>query len=76
MRSGNHKFAVCLLGDLEFVTSVSSVELLSQVQLFATRWTAACQASLCITNPQSLLKLVHQVSDAILLSHPVCEFVT
>ena len=27
------------------------------VQLFATPWTAACQASLSITNPRSLLKL-------------------
>ena len=58
MRSGNHKFAVCLLGDLEFVTLVNSVELLSQVRLFATPWTAAHQASLSITNSQSLLKLM------------------
>ena len=36
----------------------SSVQLLSRVQLFATSWTAACQASLSITNPQSLLKLM------------------
>ena len=36
----------------------SSVELLSYVQLFATPWTAACQASLSITNPWSLLKLM------------------
>ena len=38
--------------------SVSSVQLLSRVQLFATPWTAACQASLSITNSQSLLKLM------------------
>ena len=36
----------------------SSVQLLSCVQLFATPLTAACQASLSITNPWSLLKLV------------------
>ena len=36
----------------------SSVQSLSRVQLFATPWTAACQASLSITNSQSLLKLV------------------
>ena len=30
---------------------------LSHVQLFATPWTAACQASLSITNSRSLLKL-------------------
>ena len=34
------------------------VQLLSNVQLFATLWTAACQASLSITNSQSLLKLM------------------
>ena len=36
----------------------SSVQLLSHVQLFATPWTAACQASLSITNSWSLLKLM------------------
>ena len=35
----------------------SSVELLSHVRLFATPWTAARQASLSVTNSQSLLKL-------------------
>ena len=35
-----------------------SVQLLSRVQLFATPWTAACQASLSITNYWSLLKLM------------------
>ena len=35
-----------------------SDQLLSQVQLFASPWTAACQASLSITNSQSLLKLM------------------
>ena len=38
--------------------SLSSVQLLSHVRLFATPWTAACQASLSITNSQSLLKLI------------------
>ena len=37
---------------------VSSVQSLSCVRLFATPWTAACQASLSITNSQSLLKLM------------------
>ena len=36
----------------------SSVQLLSHVRLFVTPWTAACQASLSITNSQSLLKLM------------------
>ena len=34
------------------------VQLVSHVQLFATPWTATCQASLPITNSQSLLKLM------------------
>ena len=38
--------------------SVSSVQSLSHGWLFATLWTAACQASLSITNSQSLLKLI------------------
>ena len=38
--------------------SVSSVQSLSCVWLFATPWTAACQASLAITNSQSLHKLM------------------
>ena len=36
----------------------SSVQLLSHVRLFATPWTAALQASLSITNSQSMLKLI------------------
>ena len=35
-----------------------SVQLLSHVQLFVTPWTTARQASLSITNSQSLLKLI------------------
>ena len=38
--------------------SISSVQLLSHVQLFATPWTVARQASLTITNSWSLLKLM------------------
>ena len=37
---------------------ISSVQLLSRVWLFATPWTAAHQASLSITNSQSLPKLI------------------
>ena len=36
----------------------SSVQSLSRVQLFVTPWTAACQASLSITNFLSLFKLM------------------
>ena len=36
----------------------SSVQSLSRVQIFATPWTAACQASLSITNSWNLLKFM------------------
>ena len=52
----------CLLTvDVQFVSGVhpfSSVQLLSRIQLFATPWIAAGQASLSITNSQSSLKLM------------------
>ena len=53
----------------------SSVQLLSRVQLFATPWTAARQASLSITNSQSLpnlmsIKLVMR-SNHLILCHPL-----
>ena len=44
---------------LKTVFSIFSlVQSFSHVQLFATPWTAACQASLSITNSWSLLKLM------------------
>ena len=49
-----------------------SVQSLSHVQLFATPWTAAHQASLSITNSRSLLKLMSiEFGDAIQPSHPL-----
>ena len=39
-------------------TRISSVQSLSRVQLFATPWTSARQASLSFTISQSLLKLI------------------
>ena len=39
-------------------SGISSVQLLSHVQLFATPWTAAHQASLPLTNSWSLLRLM------------------
>ena len=41
-----------------FITCISSVQLLSCVLLFVTPWTGTRQASLSITNSQSLLKLM------------------
>ena len=53
----------------------SSVQSLSHVLLFATPWTATCQASLSITNSQSLLKLlsIESVipSSYLILCHPL-----
>ena len=49
---------MCVDGSPRTVYQFSSVQSLSCVQLFATPWTAACQASLSITNSQSLLKLM------------------
>ena len=62
IRSGHH-----------LKTSFSSVQLLSCVWLFATQWTAACQASLSITNqlPEFTQTHVHCVGDAIQPSHPL-----
>ena len=40
------------------VIQFSSVQSFNHVQLFATPWTAACQASLSITNAQNILKLM------------------
>jgi len=53
----------------------SSVQSLSHVQLFATLWAAARQASLSITNSQSLLKLMSiesvMPSNHLILCHPL-----
>ena len=53
----------------------TSVQSLSRVQLFATPWTAAHQASLSITNSQSLLKLLPiesvMPSNHLILCHPL-----
>ena len=58
-----------------FSLCFSPVQLLSHVQLLATPWTAACQASLSITNFWSLLKLMSIVSvmpsNHLILCHPL-----
>ena len=45
-------------GKARIILKISSVQLLSHVWLFATPWTAACQASLSITISWNLLKLI------------------
>ena len=53
----------------------NSVQSISRVQLFAIPWTAACQASLSITNSWSLLKLMSiesvMPSNHLILCHPL-----
>ena len=53
----------------------SSVQWLSRVWLFATPWTAACQASLSITNSRSLPKFTSiesvMPSNHLILCHPL-----
>ena len=56
----------------------SSVQSLSRIQLFATPWAAACQASLSITNSESLLKLMSielvMPSDHLIFCRPLLPF--
>ena len=53
----------------------SSVQSLSRVWLFVTPWTAACQASLSVTNSRSLSKLMSielvMSSNHLILCHPL-----
>ena len=55
--------------------SVSSVQLLSCVRLFAAPWTTACEASLSVTNLRSLFKLMSielvMLSNHLILCHPL-----
>ena len=60
---------------LFYTLKFSSVQLLSQVQLFATPWIAARQASLSITSSWSLLKLMSvesvMPSNHLIFCHPL-----
>ena len=64
-----------LLYNSVFKIFFNSVQLLSRVQLSATPWTAPRQASLSITNSQSLLKLMFiesvMPSSHLILCHPL-----
>ena len=57
------------------LNSFSSVQSLSHVQLFATPWTVAHQASLSITNSRSLLKPMSiesvMPSNHLIICHPL-----
>ena len=71
----SHEIKRCLLLGRKAMTSLSSVQLLSRVRLFATPWTAACQASLSNTNSHSLLNLMSMSSvmpsNHLILCHPL-----
>ena len=71
----NKKERYFTYGVLQGYFSISSVQLLSHVQLFATSWIAVCQASLSITNSRSLVKLmsIESVvpSNHLILCHPL-----
>ena len=61
--------------EISIILFSQSVQLFSHVQLFATPWTAAGQASLSITNSQSLPKLMSiksvMPSSHLILCHPL-----
>ena len=68
-------FPEALLQHGNISVQFSSVQSLSSVRLFVTPWTAAFQASLSITNSQSLLKLLSiesvMPSNHLILCHPL-----
>ena len=67
LRNGDSNSWACFKIPIQF----SSVQLLSRVRLFVTPWTAACQASLTITNSRSLLKLILTSIESVMPSrHP------
>ena len=63
------------LPEPSLILSSQLVQSLSRVRLFVTPWSAACQASLSITNSRSLLKLVSiesvMPSNHLILCHPL-----
>ena len=60
---------------INILCSINSVELLGHVWLFLTQWTAACQASLSITNSWIMVKLMSiesvMPSNNYILCHPL-----
>ena len=68
-------FWLCILTHQAIPVQFSSVQSLSHVWFFATPWIAACQASLSITNPRSLLKPMStelvMPSNHLILCHPL-----
>ena len=69
------RYIVVPLKNIQVFNSISSVQLLSCVQLSATPWTPAHQASLSITNSWSLLTPLSiksvMPSNHLILCHPL-----
>ena len=69
------QWIVWLCKSFNICKTFSSAQLLSNIWLFETPWTAAHQASLSITNSQSLLKLMSielvMPSNHLILCHPL-----
>ena len=72
---GANTYCTAFLLSLPYNFQVRSVQSLSHVQLFATPWYAAHQASLSITNSRGLLKLMSiklvMSSNHLILCHPL-----
>ena len=68
-------FLFLLFSAISLPNNFSSVQSLSHVQLFATPWAAACQASLSNTNSRSLPKVISiesvMPSDHLILCRPL-----
>ena len=66
---------VVIVSGVQQKTQFSSVQSRSRVRLFVILWTAACQASLSITNSWGLLKLMSieslMPSNHLILCHPL-----
>ena len=77
LKKGNAKECsnYCTIALISHASQFSSVQSLSCVQLFAPPWTAACQASLFVTNSQSLLNLMSiesvMPSNHLVFCHPL-----
>ena len=82
MQLSNYIFTFHSIAQLLFISlpsrTIVVVQLLSRVQLFATPWTAAHQASLSFTLTWSLLKLMSiysvKPSNHLILCHPLLLF--
>ena len=68
MHKESTKLLLELVRKVSNAIGLSSVQSLSHVWLFVTQWTAAGQASLSITNSQSLLKLM-SIASVMLPNH-------